>query len=135
MKHGGATICPRSSDQFYIVCYYIKWVTTSWTHSIKLLRGVKWKINFDLFKAFIYIWKIIKIIVLFQRRPGSLQTSAWLNEKSSYEKNYGRKRINAHQKKIDRFSKIIRIQIQDLSYLGPGCKIRTDKDIRKDNLN
>ena len=28
------TVCPRSSDQFYVVTYYIKWVTTSWTHSI-----------------------------------------------------------------------------------------------------
>ena len=28
------TVCPRSSDPFYIVSYYIKWVTTSWTHSI-----------------------------------------------------------------------------------------------------
>ena len=27
------TICPRSSDPFYKVSYYIKWVTTSWTHS------------------------------------------------------------------------------------------------------
>ena len=27
------TVCPRSSDLFYIVTYYIKWVTTSWTHS------------------------------------------------------------------------------------------------------
>ena len=27
------TICPRSSYPFYIVSYYIKWVTTSWTHS------------------------------------------------------------------------------------------------------
>ena len=25
--------CPRSSDSFYIVTYYIKWVTTSWTDS------------------------------------------------------------------------------------------------------
>ena len=32
------TICPRSSDPFYIVSYYIKLVTTSWTYSaIKLL--------------------------------------------------------------------------------------------------
>ena len=29
------TICPRSSDPFYLVTYYIKWVTTSWTYSIK----------------------------------------------------------------------------------------------------
>ena len=27
------TVCPRSSDPFYIVTYYIKWVTTPWTHS------------------------------------------------------------------------------------------------------
>ena len=27
------TVCPGSSDQFYIVTYYIKWVTTSWTYS------------------------------------------------------------------------------------------------------
>ena len=26
------TICPRSSDPFYKVTYYIKGVTTSWTH-------------------------------------------------------------------------------------------------------
>ena len=25
-------MCPRSSNPFYIVSYYIKWVTTSWTH-------------------------------------------------------------------------------------------------------
>ena len=29
-------MCPRSSDPFYIVSYYIKRVTTSWTHSNKL---------------------------------------------------------------------------------------------------
>ena len=27
------TVCPGSSDAFYIVRYYIKWVTTSWTYS------------------------------------------------------------------------------------------------------
>ena len=27
-------MCPGSSDPFYIVTYYIKWVTTSWTYSI-----------------------------------------------------------------------------------------------------
>ena len=26
-------MCPRSSDQFYIVSYYIKLVTTSWTYN------------------------------------------------------------------------------------------------------
>ena len=28
------TVCPGSSDPFYIVTYQIKWVTTSWTHSM-----------------------------------------------------------------------------------------------------
>ena len=28
------TVCPRSSDPFYLVSFYIKWVTTSWTYSI-----------------------------------------------------------------------------------------------------
>ena len=28
------TVCPGSSDPFYIVSYYLKWVTTSWTHSL-----------------------------------------------------------------------------------------------------
>ena len=27
------TVCPGSSDPFYIISYYIKWVTTFWTHS------------------------------------------------------------------------------------------------------
>ena len=31
-----STVCPRSSDPIYIVSYYIKWVTTSWTHSTKI---------------------------------------------------------------------------------------------------
>ena len=25
-------MCPRRSDPFYVVTYYIKWVTTSWTY-------------------------------------------------------------------------------------------------------
>ena len=29
------TICQRSSDPFYVVTYYIKWVTTAWTHCIQ----------------------------------------------------------------------------------------------------
>ena len=27
-----STVCPRSSDSFHILMYYIKWVTTSWTY-------------------------------------------------------------------------------------------------------
>ena len=29
-----STVCPGSSGTFYIVIYCIKWVTTSWTHSM-----------------------------------------------------------------------------------------------------
>ena len=28
------TVCPRSSGPFYVVTYYIEWVTTSWTDSM-----------------------------------------------------------------------------------------------------
>ena len=34
IHHLYCTKCPGSSDPFYIVSYYIKWVTTSWTHGI-----------------------------------------------------------------------------------------------------
>ena len=30
------TVSPRSSDPFYIIRFNIKWVTTSWTHSMML---------------------------------------------------------------------------------------------------
>ena len=30
---GDNTICPRSIDPFYVISYYIEWVTKSWTHS------------------------------------------------------------------------------------------------------
>ena len=35
------TVCPRSSGPFYVVTYYIKWVTTSWTHSTLLYYNSK----------------------------------------------------------------------------------------------
>ena len=38
------TVCPRSSDPFYIATYYTKWVTTSWAyskiHAFKLFLGM-----------------------------------------------------------------------------------------------
>jgi len=59
------TMCPRSSSLFtYIVPYYIKWVTTSWTYST-WLEG-KWiifgkrSVHFDPFKAFVYISRSVK---------------------------------------------------------------------------
>ena len=43
------TICQGSSDPFYIVSYYIKWVTTSWTHSTLslLVKEKKKNISFS----------------------------------------------------------------------------------------
>ena len=32
------TVCPESSDPFYMVTSYIKWFTTSWTDSIMYLQ-------------------------------------------------------------------------------------------------
>ena len=34
LNHLGPTVCPRGLDLPYIVKYYMKWVTTSWTYSI-----------------------------------------------------------------------------------------------------
>ena len=31
------TVCPRSSDPYYMVSYYTKWVTISWTYCSNLL--------------------------------------------------------------------------------------------------
>ena len=31
------TVCPGSTDPFHVVTYYIKWVTTSWTHSMQIV--------------------------------------------------------------------------------------------------
>ena len=38
------TVCPRSGDPSYIVTYYIKWVTTSWTDGIEffLSNSIQW---------------------------------------------------------------------------------------------
>ena len=60
------TVCPRSSDPFYIVSYYIKWVTTSWTDSIvSHLRKPNWQIGIPCYitsvpeKPFLY-WKYMQ---------------------------------------------------------------------------
>ena len=39
------TVCPRNSDPFYIVTYYIKGVTTSWTHSNIRVLAANWYIR------------------------------------------------------------------------------------------
>ena len=61
-----STICPRSRDPFYIVTYYIKWVTTSWTISTILKIWI-------LFYICVLVWFLIcveKIIIIL--RQGSL---------------------------------------------------------------
>ena len=40
-----STVCPGSSDTFHIVSYYIKWVTTSWTHGISACIDMVCQIN------------------------------------------------------------------------------------------
>ena len=35
-------MCPGSSDPYYIVTYYIKWVTTSWTYCSKFRILFPW---------------------------------------------------------------------------------------------
>mgnify|MGYP001275390481 CR=1 FL=1 len=39
-NHGTRTVCPGSSYPFCIVTHSIKWVTTSWTHSITGCNGI-----------------------------------------------------------------------------------------------
>ena len=34
------TVFPGSSGPFYVVTYYIKWVTTPWTHSTVTRNGI-----------------------------------------------------------------------------------------------
>ena len=42
-----STVCPGSSDPFYLVSYYIKWVTTFWTHGILgIVISTSWGRNF-----------------------------------------------------------------------------------------
>ena len=45
------TVCPRSSDPFYLVLVLYKWVTTSWTYSIltkfSVRQNVTWKSVLD----------------------------------------------------------------------------------------
>ena len=35
-------MCPGSSEPFHIVTYYMKWVTTSWTYSIRYIFLHSW---------------------------------------------------------------------------------------------
>ena len=43
-----ATICPGSSEPFYIVTYCINWITTSWTYSIFASTSKTWTLTKNL---------------------------------------------------------------------------------------
>ena len=67
------SVCPGSSDPFYIVSYYIKWVTTSWTYRdiARLLVGILFQIKlYIVFTSLLNIWALmilpIKMKVLIQ---------------------------------------------------------------------
>ena len=75
------TVCPRSRDSFYLVNYYIKWVTTSWTHRtiyaqrnrfffgkyIRIFLFVK-RVKFTYIYAWIQFWftKLLHFVFSFQ---------------------------------------------------------------------
>ena len=55
------TVCPASSDPFYIVTYYIKWVTTFWTHIQINFKRIylcffQWCGSYPVRLAFIWRW-------------------------------------------------------------------------------
>ena len=64
------TVCPESSDPFYIVTCYIKWVTTSWTYSklpcnITIIgNGHVVKINLICYNATLYALQGVLILCM-----------------------------------------------------------------------
>ena len=44
-----STVCPRSSDPFHVVTYYIQWANTSWTDgSLNKIFVIQYRQNFFL---------------------------------------------------------------------------------------
>ena len=70
-KNTESTVCPGSSDPFYIVSYYIKWVTTFRTHSISNPNSEKEGVfsqefdtpSFDISLSFNYFLKNISTLM------------------------------------------------------------------------
>mgnify|MGYP001295737045 CR=1 FL=1 len=55
---------PRSSDPFYIVSYYIKWVTTSWTYStLKTVRFDCYKLDKGIFIGWVLLVTCLNTLV------------------------------------------------------------------------
>ena len=69
------TICPRSSDPLYIVTYYMKLVTTSWTRSMYivpiLLTNQKWN-TCILFRYYCFIFIVQRAVDFFNCKVVSL---------------------------------------------------------------
>ena len=50
-----STVCPRNSDPLYIVSYFIKWVSASWTYSIFVNVSI-YVMQFSKKEIYIYIY-------------------------------------------------------------------------------
>ena len=78
------TLCPGSSDPFYVATYYMKWDTTSWTYSTMLnwtiflarrrviYRGVSWWVNAYPWETYARGWQKVG--------PGSVWSQAQLTD-------------------------------------------------------
>ena len=70
------TVCPRSSDPFFIVSYYIKWITTSWTYSMDAhvilgsTNSVSLSLGISLSILYIYIYLLPGQILDESKRGG-----------------------------------------------------------------
>ena len=65
------TVCPRSSDPFYIVCYYIIWVTTSWTYCTITNLWLVPKLDFLSSATPIFLVKSVRKALATANRSGS----------------------------------------------------------------
>ena len=58
-------MCPISSDPFYIVTYYMKCVTTSWTHSIINCKGAR---QYNLLNVTVWPLAVASLLLFFMYR-------------------------------------------------------------------
>ena len=105
------TVCPRSSDSFYIVIHYIKWVTTSWTQISSYIvsiwvawwnimstfwpvhTSVPWLYNISTFRArkkmiffnFVSLSKPCRTIFLFSIAPN---LESWAKDNLDFYRNW-----------------------------------------------
>ena len=114
------TVCPGSSDPFYIVTYYIKWVTTSWIYC--LLNFFKEYIpdklpgSYLYFKIIMYYFMVISLLGPFQTFQVDFNLLHTLPSFSNLRSNL---RLNFQQKirikKIILSNTLIRLNNRDCS--------------------